>query len=342
MLSALSWLYGKIIDTRNSHFEKGTLQSYSLGAPTISVGNITVGGTGKTPLVALIAEILAAKGENVCVISRGYKRANEKERVLVSDRNKILTTVKQAGDEPFELAQKLIGKAFVIADADRVEAGKWAKETFGITVFILDDAFQHRKAKRDLDIVVIDATNPFGNRKPLPSGILREPLSNLSRADLIVVTRADHVKNITQIKDEIRLHNSKCEIAIAKNKTSLVFELADFLVGDRSNAAVPKGKALAFCALGNPDNFFDQLRNEEFELTATKAFPDHHSYKKSDIKDIVSIARESSAKFLFTTPKDAVKLAELRFELPCYVVESELSFDDEKKLRDQIYAVIKR
>ncbi len=341
MLSALSWLYGKIIDTRNTHFERGTLKSHSLGAPTISVGNITVGGTGKTPLVAMIAEFLADKGEKVCIISRGYKRANEKERVVVSDGAGIIASLKQAGDEPFELAQKLLGKAIVISDADRLRSGKWAKDKYGITAFILDDAFQHRKAKRDLDIVVIDATNPFGNRKTLPSGILREPLSNLHRADLVVITRANLVDDIAPIEGEIRRHNEKCDIVIAKNKTSRIVELGVFLRGDKLDTVKPNGKAFAFCALGNPDSFFDQLRNEGFNLTAANTFSDHHSYTKHDVITIVTAAKESSAEILFTTAKDAVKLAGFEFELPCYVVESKLTFDDEKKLRDQICAVLK-
>ncbi len=190
----ISWIYGTIIEARNSLYEKGVFKSFSLGVPVISIGNITVGGTGKTPLVAFVAEILAEKGEKVCIISRGYGRKNPKKRVLVSDGENILADARQSGDEPFELAQRLLGKAIVVADANRVSAGNWAREKFGITAFVLDDAFQHRKVKRDLDIVTIDATNPFGNKKMLPSGILREPLKNLKRADAIVITRANLAK----------------------------------------------------------------------------------------------------------------------------------------------------
>ncbi|MEZ5345049.1 MAG: tetraacyldisaccharide 4'-kinase [Pyrinomonadaceae bacterium] len=340
MLSALGWLYGKIIDTRNSHYEKGTLKSFSLGAPTISVGNITVGGTGKTPLVSVIAKLLAERGEKVCIISRGYKRENEKELVVVSDGKKILTDVKKAGDEPFELARKLLGKTIVISDSNRIRAGRFAKENFDTTAFILDDAFQHLRVKRDLDIVVIDATNPFGNKKTLPSGTLREPLSNLRRADLIVMTRTNLVEDVGNITNEIRQHNEECEIITAKSQISNISEIFDFHSGNRSDLVKPGGSAISFCALGNPGNFFQQLKNEGILPAATKAFPDHHDYRQKDIDLLSSLASDYSADHFLTTPKDAVKLAEFKFEFPCYVVESKLIFENEKRLRSQIYTVL--
>ena len=137
MLSLLSWIYGKLIDLRNMLYDRGVFESTSLGARTISIGNITTGGTGKTPLVAYVAAILADRGETVCILSRGYGRKNPKKRVLVSGATEIFASVEVAGDEPFELAQKLLGKAIVISDADRVAAGEWAKRKFGVTAFVL-------------------------------------------------------------------------------------------------------------------------------------------------------------------------------------------------------------
>ncbi len=334
-----SRLYGTIIETRNLLYEKSVFKSHSLGVSVISVGNITVGGTGKTPLVAFIAETLAESGEKVCIISRGYGRENPKKRVLVSDGESILANAKKAGDEPFELAVKLTGKAVVIADADRVAAGKWARDKFGVTAFVLDDAFQHRKVKRDLNIVTIDATNPFGSEKMLPSGILREPLKNLKRADAIIITRANLMENVPTLKLQIRQYNSDCPIFVTKNKISNLIDLREFHAKAQSSPSSEEKQrakdteqrtsALAFCALGNPNNFFAQLKQEKFNLTATQTFPDHHFYTADNVEKIEKKAWESSAKILLTTAKDAAKLKDLQFDLPCFVVESEMVFDDE-------------
>ena len=342
-----SWIYGKTTDFRNTLFERGVFKSHSLGAPTVSVGNITVGGTGKTPLTAFVAEVFAVEGEKVCILTRGYGRENPKERVLVSDGEKILADARQAGDEPFELARKLLGKASVVADANRVAAAKWAKENLGVTAFVLDDGFQHRQAKRDLDIVLLDATNPFGNSKTLPFGRLREPLENLARAGLIVITRANLVdeEQITNYKLRITNYNPDCPIFTAQNKISKLVELKDFLLNiqpttdHRPPATDP---CLAFCALGNPGNFFEQLKRENFDLTATREFGDHHRYTRTDVSKLEAEARKTGAQILLTTAKDAVKLAGLKFEMACYVVESALVFDDEKKLREIIRAVLNR
>ncbi|MET0752695.1 MAG: tetraacyldisaccharide 4'-kinase [Pyrinomonadaceae bacterium] len=329
----LRWLYGKIANLRNVFYEKGAFKSFSLGAPAVSIGNITGGGTGKTPLVAFVAEVLAEKGETVCILTRGYGRENPNQRVLVSDGETVLVDVKKAGDEPLELAQKLLGKAIVVADGNRVAAANWAREKFGITAFVLDDAFQHRRAKRDLDIVCVDATNPFGN-------FLREPPENLKRAGLIVITRANSAKNLSDLKAEISKYNSDCLILTAENKISNLIELEKFPAkAQKPETENRKAKVLSFCALGNPDNFFEQLRRENFNLVSTQKFPDHHFYKQKDIENLERKANKSGAEILLTTAKDAVKLKDLQFNLPCYVAESKMFFDDEKKLREIISAV---
>lgn len=347
----LDRLYGAIIKARNSLYEKGVFKSFSLGIPTVSVGNITVGGTGKTPLVALVAEILAGDGEKVCVLSRGYGRDNSRKRVLVSDGEKILADVKTAGDEPFELAQKLLGKAVLVADADRVSSGNWMRERFGVTAFVLDDAFQHLRVRRDVNIVTIDATNPFGNEKLLPAGILREPLENLKRADAIVITRANLTKNIVGLKAQISQYNATCPIFAAENKISDFVDLKNFHAAAQSKAngelrmlndeeislanqqQLDTNHYFAFCALGNPNNFFEQLRKENFNVVSTETFPDHHSYTQKDIAKLETKARKADAEILLTTAKDAVKLKNLRFDMPCLVVESKMIFDDESSFR---------
>ncbi len=335
----LGRLYETIIGARNSLYETGVFKSYSLGARTISIGNITVGGTGKTPLVALVAEILAENGEKVCILTRGYGRKNPRQQVLVSDGEKITAEVREAGDEPFELAGKLLGKAIVVANANRGAAGNWARDKFGITTFVLDDAFQHLRVARDLDVVCIDATNPFGNGKTLPAGVLREPLENLKRADAIVITRANLIENVSDLKSQISKYNSTCPIFVSENKISRLINLNDFAaksLNSLSAADIEQLKAnnyLAFCALGNPNNFFEQLRAENFNVTATQTFPDHHFYTPKDIEKLLTKANQTKAKMLLTTAKDAVKLKDLKIDLPCFVAESEMIFDGQSDFR---------
>ena len=335
----LNRLYETIIGARNSLYEKGVFKTHSLGAKTVSIGNVTVGGTGKTPLVALVAEILAENGEKVCILTRGYGRENSRQQVLVSDGEKIIAEVREAGDEPFELAGKLLGKAIVVANANRVAAGNWARDKFGITAFVLDDAFQHLRVARDLDVVCIDATNPFGNGKILPAGVLREPLENLKRADAIVITRANLIEDVSDLKSQISKYNSTCPIFVSENKISRLVNLNDFAaksLNSLSAADIEQPEAnnyLAFCALGNPNNFFEQLRAENFNVTATQTFPDHHFYTPKDIEKLLTKANQTKAKMLLTTAKDAVKLKDLKIDLPCFVAESEMIFDGHSDFR---------
>jgi tetraacyldisaccharide 4'-kinase len=342
-LSPFSLLYRAAVRARNSLYEKGVFKSHSLQAPTVSIGNITAGGTGKTPLVARAARILAGNGEKVCVLTRGYKRENPRERVLVSDGENVFADVEKAGDEPFELAAKLRGVSAVIADANRADAGNWARENLGTTAFVLDDAFQHRRVKRDLDIVCVDATNPFGNLKILPAGILREPLRNLKRADAVVITRANLIQpeRIAALKTRISEINPTVRIFVSENKISGLINLKEFNAfqnEDRFSTSGERraGKFSAFCALGNPESFFEQLRREKFDLVFTKTFRDHHRYTQKDIAELERKAEANGATVFLTTAKDAVKLKDLRFNLPCFVVESELFFDDEESFRELI------
>ncbi|MDQ2747687.1 MAG: tetraacyldisaccharide 4'-kinase [Acidobacteriota bacterium] len=331
----LSRLYGSITNFRNALYERGVFRSVSLGVPVISVGNITVGGTGKTPLVALIAEMSLAKDERVGILTRGYGRENPKRRVLVSDGERILATAKSAGDEPFELARKLRGKAVIVADADRAAAGIWARNEFNITTFILDDAFQHRRVRRDTDLVLIDATNPFGSGKTLPFGILREPLENLKRADAIIITRVNLAESIENIKTRIRKYNPDCPIYAAENRISNLTELREFSEAEpktKNQEPKTKNRFFAFCALGNPSNFYEQMRRENFNLVSTRDFPDHHFYTANDVRELTNQARNAGAEILLTTAKDAVKLSDFDFQMPCSVVETELIFDQEFKI----------
>ena len=350
MLTAIGKLYGLIVAVRNTFYDRGIFRSYSLGARTISIGNITTGGTGKTPLVAYVAEILADAGEKVCILTRGYGRKNERERVLVSDGTNVLVDARTGGDEPVELAAKLTGKAIVVADADRVGAAAWAMEKFGITAFVLDDGFQHRRAKRDLDIVCIDATNPLGGGRALSTGIVREPVENLKRAGAIAITRSNLVDDVDAVVGRLRRQNSEAPLFVSWTRVVGATRLGaragapEWASLRRAGNGDNEVRVLAFCGLGNPDAFFTGLQgafaevsmSDEVNLAIIRKFPDHHYYAQSDIADLEQRARDAGVHALITTAKDAVKLEGLKFDLPCFVVQSTIVIDDAEAFRDLV------
>jgi tetraacyldisaccharide 4'-kinase len=334
LLSPFGWLYGLGADARNALYDRGLFRVHDLGARTISIGNITAGGTGKTPVVAVVAKTLADAGEKVCILTRGYGRKNAGERVLVSDGETVFATAEKGGDEPVELANKLIGKSIIVADADRVSAAAWAREKFGVTAFVLDDGFQHRRAKRDLDILCIDATDPFGGSAVLPAGTLRERLRNLARADACIITRAGLVDSTDELTARVRKLNPQAPIFLAESQVSRVEKLDDFLTGEADSKHVdsePVPFGFLFCALGNPAGLRKQLSCEGFHLNGFRDFPDHHFYTQADIDGVEAEAKKAGAASLLTTAKDAVKLAGLRIEMPCLVIESSLKISDRER-----------
>jgi len=328
-LSPLAWLYGLATKLRNALYDRQIFKSYHPGVRVISIGNLTTGGTGKTPLVALTAKLLAKKGEKVCVLTRGYGRKDPGRQVLVSDGERVLADATTGGDEPVELARKLIGKAAVIADRDRLSASAWAKENLGSTCFVLDDGFQHRRIKRDIDIVCVDATDPFGNGELLPEGRLREGKSSLNRANAVVITRADLVDDTAAIEREIAQQAPAAKIFRSRSRLCRIVELKGYV--DESPKAIDLASlptVFAFCAIGNPSAFFRQLRSIDLRVGGSKAFRDHHRFTSSDVTDFEDAARRSKCEVLVTTAKDAVRLTNLVFSMPCYVVEMEIEIDD--------------
>lgn len=333
-LMPLGLLYGAAMRARTALYRKGVLQSFDLGAPVISVGNITTGGTGKTPVVAWVAEALSGEGLRVCILTRGYGRRDEGKRVLVSDGQSIQSDAEEGGDEPFMLAEMLRGKAAVISDRNRAGAASWAREHLKSEVFVLDDGFQHLRVRRELDIVTVDGTNPFGGGRLLPQGRLREPLRGLGRADLIIITRSEQAPDVSALKREVERWSGRKNVIISRTRTGAVRPLAHTPAGPLS--APTAYRVAAFCALGNPQAFFRHLERTGFDLTSTRAFTDHHRYTQPDIESITREAMEGGAEALLTTAKDAVKLKRLRFELPCFVVEIECDFENDAMLRSML------
>ena len=344
ILLPIGKLYGRVMDVRNALYDRNILKSHGLGARTISVGNITTGGTGKTPLVSLISEILIDAGETVCILTRGYGRANPNDRVLVSDGRAILAGAAEGGDEPAELAARLGGRAIIISDADRLSAGRWAKQKFGVTVFLLDDGFQHRRVRRDLDIVCIDATDPCGGGRALPAGRLRESFAGLKRADAIVLTRSDLVDDVSAIEERLRKQNQSVPVFRASTRVAGLVPLEQFHAkAQRTQRRGPEddqvGKLVsgnhgAFCAIGNPDAFFrtvEQYFGDRSRLVLKIALRDHHPYNRSDVDNIELRAKHAGAGILITTAKDAVKLDADDFSLPLFVAIAETEIDDREE-----------
>jgi len=340
-LLPFSGLYGASVKARLALYKSGLLRTRRLGAPVISVGNITAGGTGKTPLVEWIARYLAREGYRTCILTRGYGRANERERALVSDGKTILADANQAGDEGLLLAERLKGQVAVIADVDRVAAAQWAMDSLKSDVFILDDGFQNLRVARDLNIATIDATNPWSNGRLLPAGLLRELRSGLARADCIVVTRVDQSNSIDALRKEIRRFSDGRPAILSRMKTR---ELRRISAAKEDVETRHEGgsAAAAFCGIGNPQSFFSHLRREGRGLCYTRAFPDHHKYTQSEIDELVGSAIARGARALLTTAKDEVKLRSLRFDLPCSAVDIEIDLEDDEMMRQLISRAIQR
>jgi len=333
LLPPLSALYGAVTRTRLSLYQRGTFHTTKLERPVISVGNMTAGGTGKTPLVEWIAKTIAREGKKTCILTRGYGRENPQRQVVVSDGETILVTPNEAGDEPYLLATKLLGCAAVISNADRISAGRYAIENFSSDCFVLDDGFQHLRLARDLNIVTIDATNPWGSGKNpwgrgqlLPYGRLREPLAGLSRADCVVLTRCDQAENTDVLSNQIR----------DLIRGGPVFESTMQPVKN----LFPTGPVAAFCAVGNPQSFFAELSHARYDVVLQKTFADHHAYSQRDADDLVRAAINAGATSLITTAKDAVKLRTLSFSLPWHVLEIEIAVQNQDAFRQMLLNVL--
>jgi tetraacyldisaccharide 4'-kinase len=338
LLLPFSWLFGVGVALRNKCFDWGIFRTESLGVPTISVGNLTVGGTGKTPLVASIARYLQQKGKRVAILSRGYKRKST-GFVLVSDEEKVLVGATVGGDEPQELAQQLQG-VVVAVDEKRARAGKKVLERFSIDAFILDDGFQHRAVKRDVDIVTIPASSgqpPSYSRTPseflIPAGRRREPLRCLKRANLLVFTRARDLGSSIDAFEEMRKRFRRVTAAIA---SAVDFQVRALVcLSDRKEEDLKRfvgKKASLFCGTADPGSFFRLAADSGLEVVRTKSFPDHYRYQAQDLLSLGNQFPASGAELLLTTMKDAARLSDfpegeafLR-DFPVYGLAVEIEF----------------
>jgi len=309
-LSLLSTLYGAAITLRRAFYGLHILKRKGLPCPVISIGNITLGGTGKTPAVIQIAGLLSRERILPAVVSRGYARTDEDEIVVVSDGGSILVDAKRGGDEPVLIAVKLNGVPIVVGK-NKYLAALLAVQRFNPDVVLLDDGFQHVQLKRDLDIVLVDAGNPFGNGRLFPKGVLREPLAALKRAHAVLITRADGAGDLEKLKAVIQRHTharifTSCQVPV---------DVIDYRSGSSMPLSTLRGaKVLALAGIARPDSFFALLRSLGADVVSSCTYPDHFDYQKSDMADVFRQAADAKISMIVTTEKDAVRLTHMNAE----------------------------
>ncbi len=305
LLLPLSFFYYIVTNFRNMLYSAGLIKKYRPKAYTISVGNITTGGVGKTPIVSAIANFYNQKGRRVAILSRGYGgKLSSKNINVISDFKEILYNPENAGDEPYWLAENCKNVA-ILTSANRSAIAEYAEKKMKCEILILDDGFQHQKLARNLNILVLDYEKRFGNRFVLPTGPLRESLSQVCRADKIVVV--NKTNNVIDAKTYCHKLNKKYkkDVLLANMEYACIYSL-------ESNLKITKTKKLlAFSAIAQPEQFYEQLRDNEQEIVATYTFADHHIYKPNDIAFLNELAIQNDVDHFITTEKDAVKIKDL-------------------------------
>ena len=339
-----SILYEGAVGIRNSFYNAGIFRTGKLGCKVISVGNITVGGTGKTPMVIMLANLLKEKGYRPAILSRGYGGKKKSRVNVVSDGRNILSGPDEAGDEPVLIA-KSAGNIPVVTGKKRYLTGKYAIEHFGADVLILDDAFQNRSVFRDIDIVLLDEKSPFGNGFVIPRGELREPANALGRADIIVKTGA-RGQETEDRRQEQGARDRRQETEDRRQETGAPVyrayrrpkDLLKTSTGDAFPLDYLRGKKiLAFAGIARPDSFRETIASAAGgEVVAFLPFPDHHVYTAGDLGRIRAAVSKSSAQIILTTEKDGIKLIDfpdflrdiylLRIEME--ILPSQKEFED--------------
>ncbi len=336
-LKYLSFIYRTLMQLRLFLYRKGILRHHTLGCQVISVGNLTVGGTGKTPVVEVFSRELNKQGRKIAILSRGYKKAKPKllkrmtdrltfahlraEPRVVSDGKKLLLDSEMSGDEPYMLASNL-PEAAVLVDKDRVKSGRYAINKLNCDTLILDDGFQYMALKHRLEILLVDKTNPFGNEYVIPRGTLRESIKNVRRADFIFITKSDG-KDSEILRARLRRLNPDAEIVECTHSARY---LSNVFNSERKNLDYLKGlKVGVVSGIAVPGAFEGELERRGAEIVMKRRFADHHRYSQQEIIDIINRSRKEGAKAILTTEKDAVRFPRLdRCDVPIYFLRVDI------------------
>jgi len=348
-LEVLSYLFSGIAQLRLWLYRQRILHDQPLGCLVVVVGNLTVGGTGKTPVVEKFARALHARGRRVAILSRGYKSktpplwrrwwwsishtAAPPPRI-VSDGERVLLDSERAGDEPYMLARNLPG-VIVLVDKNRVKAGAYAIKRFGCDTLVLDDGFQYLPLKGQLNLLLVDKTNPFGNSHLLPRGILREPIKHLRRASYVFLTKSNGERD-PELEAVIERYNPGVDIIECTHQPQHLLRLGAKRAASEENGAVAaaqrqplsflKGRRVAaFCGIATPESFFKFLTDYGADLVARERFPDHYRYVEADFVELAAVAQRTGAECLITTEKDAVRIPyERAWDCPVYYLRLEI------------------
>ncbi len=323
------WIYGLVGKIREGLYHRGLLRSRCAGVPVVSVGNLSVGGTGKTPTVDFILKFYLSCGKRAAVVSRGYGGSQKRGVGVVSTGNGPVLSPEICGDEPFLLALRN-PEALVFVAPKRIE-GVQAAEACGAEVIVLDDGFQHMAVRRDLDIVLMDGRRPLGNGFPLPAGNLREFPSALKRSDILILTRWSD-------DDEIPPAVATSHARVLHSRHVQGNRAIELSGGDIPLTQLAGKKGIAFAGIAHPENFFEDLFQKGLDLEATVSFRDHSVYSEEEIRKLVEASHGKD--YLITTEKDGVKLKSGDFTAPCYQIPLDIEFREREYLEMRLISLL--
>ncbi len=339
LLFLASRVYRNLVQLRLWMYENRVIRNRAIGCLVVSIGNLTCGGTGKTPVVEIFAKTLSRKGRKVAILSRGYRsrdrslwdkirkkfssRKMEVPPRVVSDGKNLLLNSMTAGDEPYMLASNL-KDVCVLVDKDRVKSGLYAIDEFQADTLVLDDGFQYLNLMSHINILLVDSTSPFDNHHVLPRGLMREPIKNISRADYIFLTKSDGSPRLRHLKAFIRKHNRRAEIIECCHRPQYLEDV--FERGTRFPLSDLKGRKVAsLSAIANPASFNGFLTQHGADLVFKRHYADHHRYRQQEMIDFVNDAKAAGAELILTTEKDAVRMPRLdRRDIPILFLRIEI------------------